>query len=292
MQEPKILFFLAVWKRPEITELCFMGLQRLMKHTGARTMAVISEKSMIPLCKKYGIDFIEHENEPLGRKKNAGLTAAMKMDFDYLIELGSDDLILDTLFEYYLPLMRSGEDFFGSNKILFVDATSGETRSYTAHESEYGYGWGLGRCMSRKMIESFGGKVKILAKDGLAIGIECIGQGATGYVPASIASSLVKSGLAEILEAEESYYLWSDEAMKCLDNDSSKRINEKGFSYKTVDTPGPLMADIKSDENIWGFNPEIGEKGSLDFLENVSKAERQMFFANMKKLKARRLEHA
>lgn len=291
MQEPKILFFLAVWKRPEITELCFMGLKRLMKHLKARTLAVISEKSMIPLCKKYGIDFIEHDNEPLGRKKNAGLTAAMKMDFDYLIELGSDDLILNTLFEYYFPLMRQGEDFFGSNRLLFIDATDGQVRDYTAQEATYGYGWGLGRCMSRKMIEKTGGQVKIKALDGLSVGIECIGQGATGHIPASIAHSLKERGLVEILEGE-SYYLWSDEAMRCLDNDSSKRLAEMGFKYKTVETPEAMMADLKSDENIWGFNPEIGVKGSLDFVEKLSKEERQAFFANMKKLKAKRVQTA
>jgi hypothetical protein len=55
--------------------------------------------------------------------------------------------------------MERGDDFFGSNKLYFIDGTNGDCRSYTAYESTYGFGWGLGRCMSRKMIENFGGKV-------------------------------------------------------------------------------------------------------------------------------------
>ena len=95
----RIAFFLAVWKRPEITELCFMGLQRLMKHyPNSFAFAVISEKSMIPLCQKYDIEYCEHENLPLGRKKNYGMNQILKKKFDYLIELGSDDLIFNDVF--------------------------------------------------------------------------------------------------------------------------------------------------------------------------------------------------
>ncbi|MDE1971409.1 MAG: hypothetical protein KGI50_07590, partial [Patescibacteria group bacterium] len=100
-----------------------------MKHNGnAKSLAVISEKSMIPLCKTYGIDFVEHENEPLGKKKNFGLDEAMKREWDYLIELGSDDLILNDIFDLYKPLMKEGADYFGSDAVFYIDAISGECR--------------------------------------------------------------------------------------------------------------------------------------------------------------------
>ena len=79
----RLMIFLAVWKRPEITEICFMGINRLRKSGlfPIEAMAVISEESMKPLCKKYGIDYVMYKNEPLGEKKNYGLREAMKKDF-------------------------------------------------------------------------------------------------------------------------------------------------------------------------------------------------------------------
>lgn len=292
MQEHKILFFLAVWQRPEITELCFMGLQRLMKRGNVKSLAVISEESMIPLCEKYDIDFIMHENLPLGKKKNALLNAMMKQDFDYAIELGSDDLIFDEVFEAYQPFMERGEDFFGSNKMIFVDAINGECRFYTALEAQYGIGWGLGRCFSRKLLEATGGKKKIKALTGI-ICEETIPEGVETFVDKRTAEGLVLQGFAEILESDRTFFLWDDDVNRCLDNNSNQRLAERGFKYKVVETSEPILADIKSDENIWGYNPEIGEPYNLEnFVNKMSQEERTLFFINQKKLKAKRIEKA
>lgn len=292
MQEPKILFFLAVWRRPEITELCFMGLQRLMKHRPSQALAIISEESMIPLCEKHGILYVMAENEPLGRKKNVGLNAAMKMDFDYLIELGSDDVILNDIFEKYAPMMKKGEDFFGSNRLLFVDTSTGNSRDYEAKEAQYGYGWGLGRAMSRKMLLTMGGKVKVKALTGIMTMTEVMGEGEISWLPKKTAEQLQVQGFVEIQEGGE-YYLWTDTAERMLDNDASKRIDQAGFKYQIVESNGPFMADLKTEENIWGYNPEIGKKGDLEkFLKGLTQAERSAYFATVKKLKAKRIEKA
>lgn len=66
-----------------------------------------------------------------------------------------------------------------------------------------------------------------------------------------------------------------------------------GFKYRVVETPEPLMADIKGDENLWGFNPELGDAADLEnFLNQLSKQEKEQFFINQKKLKAKRIEKA
>lgn len=245
---------------------------------------------MIPLCNKYGIKYIEHENRPLGRKKNAGLNAAMKLEWDYLIELGSDDIILDTIFDAYKPFMKRGEDFFGSNKMLFIDSIMGHTRFYQADEANYGWGWGLGRAMSRKMVESMGGKIKIKALTGLISWGEIIPEGEISWVPKEIGKNLRDRGMAEILDGD-GYYLWTDNIDRMLDNDASSRLAGKGFKYKVVETKEPFLADFKSDENIWGYNPEIGEPYDLEkFLSKLSQKEKAMFFANQKKLRNQRIE--
>lgn len=145
----KILFYLAVWKRPEITEICFMGLRRLMKKFNAESLAVISEESMIPLCEKYGVMWMMHNNLPLGKKKNAGLKHSLNLDWDYVIELGSDDLIKNELIDLYKPLFGEHE-YIAINSVSFINSETGKCRWIPK-----GSPFGLGRCLSRTVIERF-----------------------------------------------------------------------------------------------------------------------------------------
>jgi hypothetical protein len=142
----KLLFFLAVWKRPEITEICFIGLNRLRK-TGLFQMeffAVISEPDMIPLCEKYGVDWCMFPNSPLGAKKNYGLSQVMKKDFDYMIELGSDDILKNE----FLSLYNYDRDVFALADFIIMNTENGECRRLN---KAHGY-YGVGRAISKKAL--------------------------------------------------------------------------------------------------------------------------------------------
>src|SRR5690554_2747550 len=97
----------ACWKRPEITRICFEGIKRL----GLQATAAISEESYIPMCEEYGINWVMVPNNPLGAKWNAGLKEALKHEWDYLLILGSDDLISNDLIDKYLS--HDGWDMIG-----------------------------------------------------------------------------------------------------------------------------------------------------------------------------------
>jgi hypothetical protein len=146
----KILVYLAVWKRPEITELCFRGIKRLQQHLdfSIQALAVISEDEMIPLCEKYGIAWVMYKNDPLGEKKNFGLQAAKGFDFDYLMEIGSDDLILNELLEDYKNYIGKHE-FFGISDCAYINSESGECRRLISKST-----YGAGRMISRKSLEA------------------------------------------------------------------------------------------------------------------------------------------
>lgn len=147
----KLLFYLAVWERPEITEICFMGLNRL-KNVGlfpVEFLAVISEESMIPLCEKYGVDWCMHENLPLGRKKNFGLSQSLKKDWDYMIELGSDDLLKNELLSLYAPYFGH-KQFLVIDSLVFLNSHTGACKCIPS-----GSRYGLGRCLSRDVVERF-----------------------------------------------------------------------------------------------------------------------------------------
>lgn len=149
----KLLIYLAIWRRPEITELCLMGINRLRRHQAydVQALAVISEHKMIDLCDRYGVKWVMHENLPLGKKKNAGLVAAQSLDFDYMMEIGSDDLVTDDLLTQYLDYLDS-EDFFGISDAAYIESENGTCRRLTTDKSTYG----AGRIISRKVLDALG----------------------------------------------------------------------------------------------------------------------------------------
>ncbi len=270
-----------------------MGLKRLMEYDKKRfqcsAFAVISEDSMIPLCKKYGIEYTMYPNEPVGLKKNAGLSEVLKKDFDYLIELGSDDLILNSLLDCYEPAMKRGAEFFGTRDLYLVDATDANCRQI---QFDGEAAQGLGRVLSKRLLMNFKGFVHVLSHTAVISDESVISQGHTGFLDEKTVKAYEGCGWVERTEVKVDVHLW-DMINRGLDNNSAGRIMRKGYKFEAIETPEVMLADIKSDENIWGFNHEIGEKKDFSsFLEKLSPKERSKFFENMKVLKAKRIECA
>lgn len=145
----KLLIYLALWQRPRITELCFMGIDRLRKHPDydIQVLAVASETEMLPLCEKYNVNVVTHTNLPLGQKKNFGLKAAKQFQFDYLMEIGSDTLILSELLDEYKNEIGVSH-FFGVGDAAFIDSETRLCRRVTSAST-----YGGGRMISREALE-------------------------------------------------------------------------------------------------------------------------------------------
>lgn len=109
---------------------------------------------MIPLCEKYGINWVMYKNNPLGEKKNFGLMKAKDFEFDYLMEIGSDDLVLNELIEDYLANYVGKYDFFGVCDALWVDTLFGGARRIISKTT-----YGAGRMISRRALEEMGWKI-------------------------------------------------------------------------------------------------------------------------------------
>lgn len=276
----KILIFLAVWRRPEITEICFMGIDRLRKSGLLQidTMAVISEKSMIPICKKYKIDFVMHKNEPLGEKKNTGLNYAMLKSWDYLLEIGSDDILKTEILECYEPFFKREVEFFGIKDFLYINSENGDCRRLKSDTT-----YGAARCISRKVIERICYGVDVIAKESM-IGVgTTIGKGQKGFFQLSAAQELEKLGRLEIT-GKPRYRLWKDDLMRGLDNNSTYFMNKNFVNHKAVPTEDALGIDIKGKDNIWAYNPEIGENYDLEkAMKGLSDEEKNALTALIKK---------
>lgn len=172
----KILLFTPVWKRPEITEICFMGFKRLQKFADVEMLAVISEQEMIPLCEKYGVHHVMHENQPLGRKKNYGLRRSLEYEWDYLVEIGSDDLLKNEFLTVY-PWDR---DFMCLQDAAWLNTKTGAARRIKDRTGKFG----AGRACSRKVVEAMNPMWHDLKHNGLD-GDSMFRMGAKGFLSKS-----------------------------------------------------------------------------------------------------------
>jgi hypothetical protein len=284
----RLLIFLAVWKRPEITEICFMGIDRLRKNSRfpIEAFAVISEEEMIPLCLKYKISYTYYKNDPLGEKKNAGLTEAMKLQWDYLIEIGSDDLLKDELIELYADYFGKYE-MFGTKDSIIINSADGKCRRL---QSDTPYG--LGRCISRQTIEKHCYGVDCLVLEGIMCKGRTTAKGQTGFFLVPQAKELEGLGRVKIT-GEPRYKLWRDDINKGLDNSSNYFMLQMGVGSKGVPTEKPLCLDIKGKENIWPFSESIGTVYDLNkALEGLSQEEQSAIFALWKRKKQNTIEYA
>lgn len=130
-----------------------MGISRLRKSGlfPIEAFAVISEASMIPLCEKYDVRWYMYKNDPLGEKKNVGLERAYKLDWDYMIELGSDDVLKTELLTAYTPHFGH-KDVIGIGDFIMINTEDGACRRITERASAYG----IGRAISRKVFDKVG----------------------------------------------------------------------------------------------------------------------------------------
>lgn len=151
-----LLIYLALWKRPAITEICFKGINRLRQHPdyNIQVLAVASEFEMIELCEKYNVTVVTHTNLPLGRKKNFGLQAARQLKFDYLMEIGSDTLVLSELLDDYKREFIGLRDFFGIGDAAFIDSETKACRRVSGAST-----YGGGRMISRAALEKMEFKI-------------------------------------------------------------------------------------------------------------------------------------
>lgn len=136
-----------------------MGITRL-RGSGLFTieaLAVISEESMIPLCEKYNIKYCFYKNLPLGEKLNYGLSQALKLEWDYIIGIGSDDLLKNEILDVYKP-------YFGRNhsialdSIVFLNSETGGCR-WVKSNSRFGAGKALSRYALEKVPKLYNEKL-------------------------------------------------------------------------------------------------------------------------------------
>lgn len=220
----KLLFFIPVWKRPQITEICFMGINRLRESFDIDAFAVISEEEMKPLCDKYNVKYCMYKNHPLGEKKNYGIGQSLQLEWDYLIEIGSDDLVKDDLIKSYMPFFGH-RPTIGASEFIHLNSKTGECRSFKSMIH------GAATAISRQTVERF----KKLWDDSRSIGLD---KNVTNLLVTNGVMGKRVTGEPKVIDIKSDVNIWKfnkrgvkypfDQAMKGLSEQeitAIKRLN-------------------------------------------------------------------
>lgn len=276
----KLLILIAVHGRHHITELCYRGLNHLIENAPQFDIRVLivgdcQQHKAMALQNKY--HWYEHKNLPLGQKLNAALSHAMQWDWEYMMQLGSDDIMLPELLAAYEPYFNSVVPVFGVNNIFFIEHSTQRIQFFRYDNPSIIIG--AGRCISRQAIEASASCVKVRMLIQMALPIGTMEQGEVYSVTHRTASGFIERNVAELVSDEPHIYLWLHTANRALDHYSMMQLEKKGYSHKTVPFDYGLF-DIKSDENIWKFEQMPGEeikinecnssiKKSIEALRNI-----------------------
>ncbi|GAX60134.1 glycosyltransferases [Candidatus Scalindua japonica] len=159
----KLIILTTLWKRHHIFKSFINRSKELKKNNNfdIEIVAVGSEGDITKeICETNCIHYLEFKNNPLGKKWNYGLNACKKMKPDYVMILGSDDLISNNLLEAYLPYCQKGYDFLGVMDAYFFDTVSNQCiywSGYTNHRVEESIG--AGRLLSHKLLDKSNWKI-------------------------------------------------------------------------------------------------------------------------------------
>lgn len=148
----------AVWGREFIFQLFAKGITHLIKSTPEIDFEVIiagseKEKSKT-MVENWGFKYIEIPNEPLASKHNATTLLAGKLNCDYVLCLGSDDVIHPDLMKSYIKYMKKGFDYIGVLDFYFYDTITKKCSYWGGYRDERrkNHTCGAGRLISKRLL--------------------------------------------------------------------------------------------------------------------------------------------
>ena len=149
-----VLIYCKVWRRPRITWITYLGILRIqqkLKQYGmsSRVLIVSSQTAHDKLAQCFGFDVFHTENSPLGAKQNRGLIRSLDYEWDYMFEMGSNNLLSDRYIEDWAQCATDGVKLFGS-RTFHIQHESGEVHKFVCKPGKMS---GVGRGIHRKLLE-------------------------------------------------------------------------------------------------------------------------------------------
>lgn len=152
----KITVVVPIWRRQALTKLCvdyWTGWN--VEWADLDFVIVASPGDEVPEF-AGDVDVIERPNSPLGAKFNAGIRRAYEREASYVMIMGSDVLVKDSLFEEYRAAIDVGAQFVGVYDTYLYDvdlASAFYWPGYTNHRR--GEVIGPGRLYARSLLRKW-----------------------------------------------------------------------------------------------------------------------------------------
>lgn len=135
----KIAILIPVHGREEVAMVCEEALRVQLRQIAKSGILAV------PFCipSKY-------DGELLGSKLNDAVQWMAEYDWDFLMVLGSDDLLRPQIWGYIRTAIDEGLDFFGFNECAVYDRINHKAKTWNHGPNTIG----AARCISRKLVEA------------------------------------------------------------------------------------------------------------------------------------------
>lgn len=139
-------------RRPKIFNIWCASMKRLRADIGINFPVVcVSGVEDLRTCATYKIHHITHANKPASRKWDIGMSFIKTLDVDYVIILGSDDIIDTNMLRTMMAEMEQDVDLVGTKEI-YVYASDGTHKGELIHFTS-GKMLGVGKCVNKRVLD-------------------------------------------------------------------------------------------------------------------------------------------
>jgi hypothetical protein len=137
--------------RPLVLRLWLVSMDRLRSQFGNFPVVCVSGAEDKTICDKHNVSHIALPNKPLSDKWNAGFGFMGDAGVDYVIILGSDDIMSNEYLERAIEAMNTGIRLIYTKEIYFYSAM----KDYTGQLFLYKHRnpLGVGRCIHASVME-------------------------------------------------------------------------------------------------------------------------------------------
>jgi hypothetical protein len=137
-------------------------IRRLYEKNNVAKVICVGDIEDKEICEQERAEFITHENNPLGKKWNAGFEAARKHNPDVVLFVGSSDWVSDNWLSFIEPfIMDAKVDLIGKPDFYLLDIAH---KYRFCHWLGYGAGKrekepiGIGRVLSKNILDKMNWK--------------------------------------------------------------------------------------------------------------------------------------
>ncbi len=157
----KIFSLVTLWRRPILTDAILAQLETVaaLKGIDLEVVCVGSEGAAShALAERHGFHYVEHPNQPLGAKHNAGLNFLRDKDFTHLMVIGSDDLINNKALIQLTAEVKARPqlDLVGFRDMYVLSCLSSRAMYWGGYSNSSTRTIGAGRLVRRKVVEELG----------------------------------------------------------------------------------------------------------------------------------------